>query len=49
MQNYETIRQRMLTSELGIGDYFEGLKLKKQTAVEDNKLTGYGFLAGLAA
>lgn len=39
----------MLTSEAGIGDYFDAMKIKKQTAIEDCKLTGYGFLAGMAA
>lgn len=40
----------MLTSEGGsIGDYFESLKLKKSAAIEDSKLTGYGFLASFAA
>lgn len=32
-----------------IGDYFDQLKLKKSAAIEDTKLTGYGFLAGIAA
>eukprot|EP00347_Sterkiella_histriomuscorum_P000515 403375550 len=50
LQNYESIKQRMLTSSNGqLGDYFETLKLKKSAAIEDTKLSGFGFLAGIAA
>lgn len=50
MQNYESIKQRMLSSENGfIGDYFESIKKKPQSSVQDTKITGYGFLAGVAA
>ena len=50
MQNYESIKQRMLSSENGvIGDYFESLRKRPLNSIQDTKITGYGFLAGVAA
>ncbi|CDW81860.1 chromosome transmission fidelity protein 18 homolog [Stylonychia lemnae] len=48
MQNYESIKQRMLTSNAKADDYFEYMSMKKTQAIEDTKLQGYGFLAGFA-
>ncbi len=46
MQNYESIKQRMLTSG-GTEDFFDALKRKQHKALEDSKLSGFGFLAGM--
>jgi len=49
LQNYETVKQKMLTmgSTMGI-DVFKTTSLKnKQQAIMDAKLTGYGFLASI--
>lgn len=42
LQNYEQVRQRMLTA----GDPADGQPSNKNKAVMDAKLSGYGFLAG---
>lgn len=50
LQNYESIKQRMLTSATGLsGDPLRAqtLQKNKQQAVMDAKLSGYGFLAGV--
>lgn len=48
LQNYELVKQKMLTSLDGTaGDVFSiATQKSKQQAVIDAKLSGYGFLAG---
>lgn len=45
LQNYEAIKQRMLSSPDGAFSF--STQKQKQQAVIDSKLSGYGFLAGI--
>lgn len=47
LQNYEQVKQRMLTNS-SINLFSVPLIKNKQQALQDAKLSGYGFLAGFA-